>query len=234
MRRKILIITYVLLTLILLKLVATLLINEKFISDYNNEEYNEDTLKILSIINFPQSYILYYNQGNALYQKGEYKEAIEKYYKALEKNPPQNKECSIRINLALAKLKEYNDDETEENKKQNIEILNSARNILCENGCANSEDSNGHSEEAEKLKKDIDDKLKELQQEDDEENEQENSDEDSTTSSEENSKSKTEKQEEELKELQQESLKERQEQLSADEKRYDGTYNYIYYDGKRW
>ena len=47
---------------------------------------------------------------------------------------------------------------------------------MCEKGCANEYDNNGHSEEAERLKKDIENKEKELQnsEESESENEEEN------------------------------------------------------------
>ncbi len=70
MKKKILTIIEVLLLILLIKLVATFIINEIFIQNYNKGKYNTDNLKILSITNFPESYILHYNQGNTLYQNG--------------------------------------------------------------------------------------------------------------------------------------------------------------------
>lgn len=235
MNKKILTIIEVILLIILIKLFSTFLLNGIFIAKYNKEKYDLNDLKILSLINFPESYIFHYNQGNVLYQNGKYDEAIEEYYTSLEKNPPERKECSIRINLALAKLKTLK-SETEENKKKNIEILKQARKILCENGCANENDSNGHNEKAQELKDDIDKKLKELESEQEDDDNKGDDEKKGDKEKDNNSKgnNKTKEAEEKLKKLQEEALGERQKELEVNERLWSNDYSFIYYDGKTW
>lgn len=238
MKKKVLTFLEVLLLLILIKLVATFIINEIFIQNYNKGKYDENSIKILSIINFPEGYVYHYNKGNILYQNEKYEEAIDEYYKALEKQPPKEKECKIRINLALAKLQELrNNNDNEEDKNKNIAILKSARGILCEKGCAGEKDNNGHSEEAEKLKADIDRKLKELEKDKDSEEDDDNEesdDEKDNNKKNNNQDNKTKKAEEKLKEIQEQSLEERQKELEANERLFSGDSSSIFYDGKRW
>ena len=49
-------------------------------------------------------YIYFYNQGNDRYERLDYTGAIESYEQALNANPPHFKECSVRVNLALAMI----------------------------------------------------------------------------------------------------------------------------------
>lgn len=235
MNKKILTIIEIILLLILIKLFLTFVLNEMFIVKYNKEKYDTNDLKILSLMNFPQSYIYHYNQGNVLYQNGKYNEAIEEYYKSLEKHPPEKKECSIRINLALAKLKTLK-KETEENKKKNIEILKQARKILCENGCANENDSNGHNEKAQELKEDIDKKLKQLEADQEENSSDEKNENKNEQEKEEKTKenNKTKEAEEKLMKIQEQTIGERQKELEDNERLWSDDYSYIYYDGKTW
>lgn len=154
---------YTLLLLILIKLIIRFCINESFISEYNNGQYDEGKIQKLLILNIEEPYIAHYNYGNLLYKNADFYGAISEYNKALALFPAKEKECSIRINLALAMLKNINEEEvSEDNTKNTLEILKNAREVLCENGCANRNDDNGHSAEAEKLKKDIDKKIQEL------------------------------------------------------------------------
>lgn len=243
MKKKILTILEVLLLLILIKLVATFVINEIFIKKYDNGTYDIKSIKILSFANFPESYIVHYNRGNVYYQNEQFTDAIEEYNKALEKHPTKKKECSIRINLALATLQALSgSDNSEENRNRNIEILKSARGILCEKNCAGENDNNGHSEEAEKLKADIDRMLKKLENEaqggsdgeEDPEEEEENKKNNQNKTSKSN-KNEIEKAEEELMKIQQQSLQERQEELTSNETRYaENSYEALFYEGKRW
>lgn len=156
MKRKILIIINIILLLIMLKLTFSMVINNILISNYKDGEYSEEYAKMLNYLNFPESYIAYYNYGNILYQNGEYDSAIEEYSKALNGNVPKYKECNIRINNALSICKTVQVDEKNQDSIKNaIEKYESALDVLTEKGCANKENNNGHSQKAEQLKKDI-------------------------------------------------------------------------------
>lgn len=122
-----------------------------YISKYEKEIYKENLVKSLEILNFSEGYIAHYNYGNYYYQNEKYSEAINEYNRALELKPPKGKECRIRINKALCILKSVDLENKE--AKENIEILYKAREVLCEEGCANTDNQNGHSQEAEQLKK---------------------------------------------------------------------------------
>ncbi len=167
MKRKVLIVIYIILILITLKMLYSVLINSILINNYNKGKYSDSQAKMLTFLNFPESYIANYNYGNILYQNGEYEKAIEEYKKALKGFIPKNKECNIRINYALAICKTVSVNEKEETSINNaIEKYESAIEILTQNGCANKNDNNGHSQEAETLKQDIQreiDRLKKLQ-----------------------------------------------------------------------
>lgn len=106
-------------------------------------------------------YMIWYNHGNDLYNDGNYEEAIEAYDIALNLFPSKYKECKIRINMALSMLKTM---KTDYDVAQRLDVLKLARDVLTDEGCANKYDDNGHSEEAEKLKKDIDREIEFLEQ----------------------------------------------------------------------
>ena len=168
MKKKVLIIIYVILILITLKLFYNILIDNVLISNYNNGKYLENQAKLLTFLNFSQPYIANYNYGNVLYKNGEYEQAIEKYKKALKGIVPKDKECNIRINYALAICKTVSVNEKDQNSiNKAIEKYESAIQILTEKGCADKDDNNGHNKKAEQLKEDIQkeiDRLKNLQE----------------------------------------------------------------------
>ena len=147
------------------------ILNEIFRSRYNHQIYSNDYEESLLKLNFPESYLPYYNLGNAEYKNGNYDRAISNYKKALELGPQHNheRECDIRVNLALAMLAkiDWANMKTQKDGQRAIKQLKAARNVLTEEGCANPDDPNGHNEDAEKLKKDIDDMLEQLQQQND-------------------------------------------------------------------
>ena len=66
MKRKIFII-YIILICLTLKLIYNIVLNNILINRYNNGEYSEVQAKILTVANFPQSYVANYNYGNILY-----------------------------------------------------------------------------------------------------------------------------------------------------------------------
>lgn len=142
------------------------LYNQKFISEYEDGNYDVST-NPLFFVNCFESYIAHYNAGNLSYKKEEYEDAIEEYKQALSYNPPEDKECSIRINLALAMVYGMGDDfDSPENIDASIATLEEARDVLLEKGCA-SDDGEGHNKTAQKLKEEIDElieRLKRVQQ----------------------------------------------------------------------
>ncbi len=110
-------------------------------------------------------YIFLYNRGNREYERMNYTGAIEEYQSALNAFPPHKKECSIRINLALAMIYNLGPEFAEpENVEHSIEVLLAAKDVLLEDECATLE-GDGHSETAEQLKREIDELLQQLQQE---------------------------------------------------------------------
>lgn len=163
MKKRILIIIYIVVLLICCVPAFRYIYNEVVISCYNRSDYSV-SMEPLSARNLGESYIAHYNQGNIYYQSGKFEEAIESYRKALEQNPPEDKECSIRINLALAMLGTMAEDySAEKNAEASLEILKGARDVLLEKGCA-ANDTDGHNKTAQKLKDEIDEVIKQLEQ----------------------------------------------------------------------
>lgn len=215
------IIIYIILILFLFKLILSYIINECFISGYN-----KDFVKYLSIANVYEPYVVHYNNGNRLYKAADYSGAIEEYEKALKLHPPEKKECSIRINLALAMIKNA---ESEKNPDiyDMLDVLHDAKEVLYEDGCANRDDDKGHSKKAEQLEDDIEEYEKLLKNQKDK---SEDNDDDNGSEDDEQKKSELKRKEEQIKEQQKQNGKVRQEktELSKDIK------DYKYYNGKQW
>jgi tetratricopeptide (TPR) repeat protein len=121
-------------------------INELFINKYKGNKYDIKSLLLLKIINIPESYIVYFNEGNAYYQKNEYEKAILDYQKALE-SVNKKRVCDVRTNLALSKLALIQFDESNNNIRFELEEV---QEVLLGNSCA-SEDHNGRDESSQKL-----------------------------------------------------------------------------------
>lgn len=163
MKKKIVGIIYIVLIIIIIKLLCNYILNSILINKYNKYEYSEENAKVLQIANFVEPYIAHYNMGNILYKKGEYEKANEEYKNALKGMPMKDKECQIRINYALSICKTVQVDESDsESIKNAIKTYESAIDVLTEKGCANKNDNNGHSKNAEQLKKDIQDEIDRL------------------------------------------------------------------------
>lgn len=220
--KKVHIILYMILVLIAIKLISATCINEYFIQNYHNGRYNVSSVKTLLVMNIVQPYIAHYNYGNVLYKNNDFDGAISEYKKALVRFPPAERECSIRINLALAMLQKIDKNQKSEIQK----ILKEAKQVLCEKGCAHEYDDQGHSRTAEQLKKDIDKMEEQL------ENESGESDENKKNNDEEQEENKSNEKdiEEQLKEIRKQTRVERQEE-TEDAKTYG---NYNFYSGKKW
>lgn len=154
MKKRILIGIYIVLLLICGKLAFNFGYNEIVVAAYHQYNYSV-TMKPLLIFNWSEPYIAHYNQGNIYYQNFSYEDAILSYREALGANPPEEKECDIRINLALAMLGTMEEEyEAPENVETSLEILLGAKEVLLEEDCA-TENGDGHNETAEQLKEEI-------------------------------------------------------------------------------
>ena len=133
--------------------------NHKMIKDFKKEKYEFNQLGFLG---FTEPYVNYYNRGNIFYSLGDYERAIAEYDMALSCNPPEPIDCMIRVNYALSLLAPIDADNiTEENLDMVLDILDEARDVLLENGCA-TDDGDGHDDAAQKLKDEIDEFEQEL------------------------------------------------------------------------
>ncbi|WP_027216657.1 hypothetical protein [Butyrivibrio fibrisolvens] len=146
----------------------------------DRDRYMNMEQKVLEMLPY-DAYVMNYNLGNANYKNEDYSKAQIYYEKCLEFELPKQKECSVRINFTMTKIMQIdfntvdtgyeafkNDEEVDKEaliKKIDgvIDQLKADREILTEKNCAGAEDDNGHSKEAETLKKDIDDKIEELE-----------------------------------------------------------------------
>ena len=163
MKKRIIVCVYVLMFIVCFMLAFKYIYNQHLISEYKDNDYSSDVDPLL-FCNWVQPYLAHYNMGNIHYQNKEYQAAIEEYKTALEENPSEEQECSVRINLALAIIATMGADYDSEDKIQgSIEKLKEARDVLTEEGCA-TDNGDGHSETAEQLKKEIDDLLDELEE----------------------------------------------------------------------
>ena len=131
------------------------------IKNYKKEKYEFNQLGFLG---FTEPYINPYNRGNIFYSLGDYDRAIAEYDLALSYNPPEPADCMIRVNYALALIAPSDPDKiNEDNLEEILDILDEARDILCEDGCANDKGT-GHYDPAQTLKDEIDEFEEELLQ----------------------------------------------------------------------
>lgn len=135
--------------------------NRNMIKNYKKEKYEFNQLGFLG---FTEPYINPYNRGNIFYSLGDYDRAITEYDLALSYNPPEPADCMIRVNYALALIAPIDPDKiNEDNLEEVLDILDEARYILCEDGCANDKGT-GHYDPAQTLKDEIDEFEEELLQ----------------------------------------------------------------------
>ena len=170
--RKIPLRTYFIGFMGLLLLVVTIVmavriaVNHDYVRAYEKGDYRTQQEESLLKMNFPESYVPYYNLGNAAYRYGDYNAAISYYTKALESFPPEGRDCKIRINLALALCDtiDFYHLDTQDKVDTALFILYKARDVLLEKGCAtNEEGQTGHDADAQQLKEDIDKMIEKLE-----------------------------------------------------------------------
>ena len=207
--------------IIFIKLTFYYLINGLTIINYNHKLYSTTLLKILYPLNINERYIVYYNEGNILYRKDSFTDAISKYDEAINANPPEKRICEIRINKSIAMVRLVNKKDSNA-----YTALERAKENLYEDGCANRYDDNGKSMTAEKLKNEI---IK-LQESLDDPEEDQDSDSKEDSKKEENKQQESKTIEEKLKEIEKNAQASRNEELNQAE----GMGSFDFYHGKKW
>ena len=209
--------------------------NSRFISAYESGNYETETEIKLTNMNIVESYLPYYNLGNVAYKEGDYTRAIAYYKQALAQEPPEGKECPVRINLALAMIKkiDFNDLSTEKKLNNAIQTLRAARTVLTAHGCAGPVDDDGHSPEAEQLKHDIDEMLKKLEEPPEDQDSQDGNDDQQDQNQDQNQnqdqqdqqdQNKETEQEKKIREQLEEQQKQAQQERSSEQRKYEDNY----------
>lgn len=130
----------------------------------NEKAIRDKKVNKLKALGFMEPYIAPYNEGNLAFEKGDYEEAAELYKAALKYNIPEQRECKIRINLALAMVTPIDEDYiTKDNVEECIDILYDAIDVLTLKGCADNDEKKGHNAKATQLKNDIEDYIMAIQ-----------------------------------------------------------------------
>ncbi|MCR5670346.1 MAG: tetratricopeptide repeat protein [Butyrivibrio sp.] len=139
-------------------LLSKVLTNHGFVKAYEAQNYNTEKEEKLLGMNFPESYVPYYNLGDAAYKRGDYTSAVSYFTKALGLYPTKERDCLVRINLALSLCNtiDFANLDSQDKVDTALFILYKARGILLEKGCATNEGEPGHNADAQKLKEDID------------------------------------------------------------------------------
>ena len=202
--RKLLYILFCLIFIIFLRLFLSYSLNEFIIYNYNKGIYNDYLIKILYVLNFNQSYVVYYNNGNIMYKKEKYDDALYYYQKAISKNPPNDKICDIRVNMSLTIIKNIKSNDLDYIYSQ----LEDAKNNLYLNNCASKNNDNGKRKSAEKLENEIINIMENLK----------------------NSSSDYSDTKNELKVIQSNAYSYREREMTE----YENIDNYSYYSGKNW
>lgn len=129
--------------------------NRRLIENYGQGIYQQNEFGALG---FTQPYINHFNRGNVFYKLNDFKKARQEYQMALNLKPGDPYDCKIRVNYALATIADIDPDKLTEQDDidEAIEICETAKSILTENGCA-TPDNNGHYYAAQKLYNEIND-----------------------------------------------------------------------------
>lgn len=206
--------------------VSRVFVNASYVNRYDAGDYDTAAEEKLIYVNYLESYVVYYNLGNAAYQEGDYLKAAGLYAEALKYNAPEGDDCQIRINYALSLCYsiDYDNLETQSDIENALTILYAARDALTVNGCANDEGT-GHNSDAQQLKEDIDKMIEKLENPDNENNEQDQEENQDQEQDQENNdqndqqnqsqSSKQKEQQEKLQQNKQNAQKERREEQQA-------------------
>ena len=77
--------------LLAISVIGRVAINHSFVKAYDDSVYKTESESKLLYLNFPESFIPYYNLGNVSYERKEYQAAVGYYKKALTLYPDANR-----------------------------------------------------------------------------------------------------------------------------------------------
>lgn len=154
-------------------LLARWVLNVRFLDSWSHGSYSASVPNTLTYLNWPCPYVPYHNLGCAAFMLENYDLAYNAFAQEyLDCDPPHESfpdvGCAARVNAALSLVKPLDVDHfgSEAERQALIEQLLMARGCLTDGGCgcANPEKGvyDGHSEAAERLKKEIDEALERL------------------------------------------------------------------------
>ena len=218
--------------------------NAYYVSEAKKGIYHPEMERFFTRIPFPDEYVIWYNIGNYYFDKGDYGKAENAYLQAIECGIPYEKECPVKVNLALSMMWQIDEDDWDKfyecDGPDNVtagarrveKILKDAREVLIEDGCAHEADEKGHDKNAQTLKDEIDELLErsnledeeEQPEEDDEPGEDEEQPEDGDEEEEDEGDDGVD--EEEIMEHIQEMLEENQEERVDNQELYQDLYGY--------
>ena len=165
-------------------------LNAYYVSEARKGIYHVELEKFFAGFHYPDEYIIWYNIGNYYFDKGDYGKAEDAYLQSIDCGIPFEKECPVKVNLALSMMGQIDEDDWDEffdcTGPENIsagarrveKILKDARDVLIQDGCAHEDDKDGHDKQAQLLKDEIDELLERSSLDDEEEDEDEDEEED--------------------------------------------------------
>jgi tetratricopeptide (TPR) repeat protein len=106
-------------------------------SAYDDKAYADAERAFLDAagVDLPESWVRSFNAGAAAYQEGQYADAVAQFESALG-DAPDDRECMVRVNLALTH-EELGDQLRKQGKpKQSLEEFGAGRTALDKGGCA--------------------------------------------------------------------------------------------------
>ncbi len=163
--------------------------NAYYVSEAKKGIYHPEMERFFTRIPFPDEYVIWYNIGNYYFDKGDYDEAEKAYLRAIDCGIPYEKECPVKVNLALSMMWQIDEDDWDEfldcegpddisaGARRVEKVLKDAREGLIADGCAHEADEKGHDKTAQTLKDEIDELLERSSLDDEDEEDDEPQDE---------------------------------------------------------
>jgi tetratricopeptide (TPR) repeat protein len=130
----------VLVLLVLLDVVLQLRANHEGRSAYDDKAYADAEEAFLDAagVDLPEGWVAPFNAGAAAYQDGQYADAAAHFDAALD-DVPDDRECTVRVNLALTHEALGDQLRKQGKPQQSVEEFHVGRDVLDAGGCADGE-----------------------------------------------------------------------------------------------